>query len=60
MAQSEITWLSVALDRADTQIDTALDAGDRRDFMAWCIRRNALIARREAALVAEATAKTPA
>lgn len=58
--QSEITWLSTALDRTLTHIDAALDEDDRRTFTVWCLRRNALIARREGALVAEATAKAPA
>lgn len=60
MAHSEITWLSTALDRTLTHIDVALDVGDRRTFKVWCLRRSALIARRECALLAEATAKTPA
>lgn len=60
MAQSEISCLSTAVDRATTRIDQALDEDNRRDFMAWCKRRAALIARRERALLAEATAPAPA
>lgn len=58
--QSEIAALSAAVDRATCKIDEALDAGDRRDFKAWCRRRADLIARREKALVVEVTTAAPA
>lgn len=54
--QAEITGLSTAVDRAAAKIDDALDQGDRREFVLWCQRRNALVARRERALLAEAVA----
>jgi hypothetical protein len=58
--QSEISCLSTAVDKATSKIDQALDEGNRRDFIAWCKRRAALVARRERALLAEATAPAPA
>lgn len=60
MSFSEITGLSLAVDRALDQIDCALDKGDRRAFRVWTGRRLALIARRERALLAAATAEVPA
>lgn len=57
---SEITGLSLAVARADDQIDKALDAGDRRAFRQWCQRRASLLTRVEAALLALANARVPA
>lgn len=57
---SEITGLTLALGRADEQINTALDAGDRRAFRIWCGRRASLLARLERTLLAVATAEVPA
>lgn len=53
-APSEITSLSIALDNTDSQIDAALDRGDKRAFRVWCQRRKSLVARRERALMAAA------
>lgn len=57
---TEVAGLSLAVDRACEQIDAALDQGNRRAFRVWCQRRTALIARRERALLAAATAEVPA
>lgn len=59
-SSSEITGLGVCIARADTEIDAALDRGDRRAFRVYCKRRASLVARRERALLAAATAEVPA
>lgn len=57
---SEITGLSLAVARADEQINAALDQCDRRAFKQWCQRRTSLLARIESALLALANAKVRA
>lgn len=56
-ASSEISGLQVCIVNTNSQIDTALDNGDRRAFRVWCLRRASLIARVERVLVEAATAK---
>jgi hypothetical protein len=57
---AEISGLSVCIVNTDAQIDAALDQGNRRQFRLWCQRRQALLARRERALLEAATAEVDA
>jgi hypothetical protein len=52
---AEISGLQICILNTDSQIDAALDSGDRRAFRVWCLRRASLIARVERVLVEAAT-----
>lgn len=56
-SSAEISGLQVCINNTDSQIDAALDNGDRRAFRVWCLRRASLIARVERVLVEAALAK---
>jgi len=53
---AEISGLQICIINTDSQIDAALDNGDRRAFRVWCLRRASLIARVERVLVEAAMA----
>jgi hypothetical protein len=56
-SSAEISGLQICIVNTDSQIDAALDNGDRRAFRVWCLRRASLIARVERVLVEAALAK---
>jgi hypothetical protein len=56
-SSAEISGLQICIVNTDSQIDAALDSGDRRAFRVWCLRRASLIARVERVLVEAALAK---
>ncbi len=51
---SLIAGLHYQLLDTDARIDRALDAGRRRDFMAWCKKRATLSSRLQGLLLSEA------
>ncbi len=55
-SSAEISGLQICIINTDSQIDAALDNGDRRAFRVWCLRRASLIARVERVLVEAAMA----
>lgn len=54
---AEISGLQICIMNTTDQIDAALDAGDRRAFRVWCLRRASLVARIERVLLYLATAE---